>query len=346
MNQDFLLRMLKTSSVSGHEITLQKMVIEEMQPFTDTIVTDLTGNVICVLNPEAKFKVLLAGHIDEIGLIITHVLENGLIRVVKAGGIDANHYPGHKVVIETKNGPIYGAVLSSREITKKNVQPEDLLIDIGATSKAEALEVVNIGDPVRLDTDYRFLLNKRLSARALDDRSGAFIVLEALKRAKELGVEIGVYVATTVGEETTMRGARWASERVCPNVALAVDVTYATDYPGTDPATSGDVRLGKGPVLCHSSIVNPHINALLKDLAIKHNIPFQEETFVGRTGTDADQMHFSAQGIATALVSLPLRYMHAPDEICSLDDVQNCIELLAQFLVTINDGTPLDPFQL
>ena len=344
MNQDFLLRMLQTSSVSGHEITLQKHVIEEMQSYTDTIVTDLTGNVISVLNPEAKFKVMLAGHIDEIGLILTHVLDNGLIRVVKAGGIDANHYPGHKVVIETSQGPVYGAVVSSREMTKKNVQPEDLLIDIGAASKKEALEHISIGDPVRLDTDYRFLLNKRLSARALDDRSGAFIVLEALKRAKELGVEIGVYDATTVGEETTMRGARWASERISPNVAIAVDVTYATDYPGTDPATSGDVRLGKGPVLCHSSIVNPHLNALLKKVANQHQIPYQEETFVGRTGTDADQMHFSSHGIATALVSLPLRYMHSPDEVCSLEDIQNCIELLAQFLVSIDASTPLDPF--
>ena len=186
--------------------------------------------------------------------------------------------------------------------------------------------------------------NDLLCARAIDDRGGAFIVLEALKLAKEMGCKIGVYAATTVGEETTMRGAYWAASRVKPNVAIAVDVTYAQDYPGTDPAESGDVKLGAGPVICNSSIANKKVNDLLKACAKENSIPFQVESFLGRTGTDADKMHQSADGVVTALLSLPLRYMHSPSEVCHIQDIGHAIKLLGTFLCTINEGTNLDPF--
>ena len=141
-----------------------------------------------------------------------------------------------------------------------------------------------------------------------------------------------------------MRGAHWAGSSVKPNVGIAVDVTYAQDYPGTDPAESGNVRLGKGPVICNSSIANKKVNELLKACAAEHNIPYQVESFVGRTGTDADKIHFAGSGVVTALLSLPLRYMHSPSEVCHLDDVKNAIELLARFLCAIDENTVLDPF--
>ena len=188
------------------------------------------------------------------------------------------------------------------------------------------------------------MLNGFLSARAIDDRGGAFIVLEALKRAKALGCKIGVYAATTVGEETTMRGAHWAGSAVNPDVAIAVDVTFASDHPGADPKDSGSVQLGKGPVICNSSIVSRKVNDLLKDCARESGIPFQVESYMGRTGTDADKIHFANSGVTTALLSLPLRYMHSPCEVCHLDDVENAIELLARFLCRIDENTDLDPF--
>jgi len=178
----------------------------------------------------------------------------------------------------------------------------------------------------------------------VDDRGCAFIILEALKLAKEKGCKIGVYAATTVGEETTMRGAYWAGSAVQPNVAIAVDVTFASDYPGTSAKDSGSVKLGKGPVICNSSIANKKVNNLLKACAADKGIPYQMESYMGRTGTDADKLHFTGTGVTTALLSLPLRYMHSPSEVCHLDDIRHSIELLAEFLCRIDENTDLDPF--
>ena len=343
MNQEFLFEMLDTMSVSGHEIDLQKKVIQEMKPYADQIRTDKTGNVICVLNPEADFKVLLAGHIDEIGLIVTHIRSDGLLKVAKAGGIRAHAYPGHQVMIHHGENVIPGVVILN-DAMKGDIKDKDLYIDIGAKDADDARKYVEEGDPVHLNTYHLPLQNDLLCARAIDDRGGAFIVLEALKKAKEMGCQIGVYAVTTVGEETTMRGAYWAASAVKPDVAIAVDVTYAQDYPGTDPAESGDVKLGAGPVICNSSVANKKVNDLLKQCARENDIPYQLESFLGRTGTDADKMHQTGEGVVTALLSLPLRYMHSPSEVCHLSDIKHSINLLASFLCTINGTTNIDPF--
>lgn len=344
MNKEFLYTLLDSMSVSGSEIPLQKKVIAEMTPHCDEIRTDYTGNVISILNPDAPFKVLLAGHIDEIGLIITNIQSDGMLRVAKAGGIYPSVYPGHQVVVHGYAGTVYGAVVHSKATEKADLKPGDLIIDIGARDADDARKYVQEGDPIHLNTYHQELLNGHLSARAIDDRGGAFIILEALKRAKEMGCTIGVYAATTVGEETTMRGAHWAGSAINPNVAIAVDVTYAQDYPGTNPNESGNVQLGKGPVICNSSIANRKVNELLKRCAKEHDIPWQMESFVGRTGTDADKIHFANSGVVTALLSLPLRYMHSPAEVCSLTDIENAIELLARFLCAVGPETDIDPF--
>lgn len=344
MNQDFLYEMLDTMSVSGNEIDLQKKVISHMTPYAHEIRTDYTGNVICVLNPEAEFKVLLAGHIDEIGLIVTHICADGMLKVAKAGGIRPSVYPGHQVMIYNGESQIPGVVILNEAMTKGDVKDKDLYIDIGAKNAEDARQYVEEGNPVHLNTYHLPLQNGLLCARAIDDRGGAFIVMEALKKAKEMGCKIGVYAAATVGEETTMRGAYWAASRVKPDVAIAVDVTYAQDYPGTDPAESGDVKLGAGPVICNSSIANRKVNELLKNCARENQIPYQIESWLGRTGTDADKMHQSCEGVVTALLSLPLRYMHSPSEVCQLSDIQNAIDLLASFLCTIHKDTDLNPF--
>ena len=343
MNKEFLFEMLDTMSVSGHEIGLQKKVIKEMTPYADEIRTDCTGNVICVLNPEAEFKVLLAGHIDEIGLIVTHIQPGGLLKVAKAGGIRVPAYPGHQVMIHHGNIQIPGVVILN-DAMKGDIKDKDLYIDIGAKDGEDARKYVEEGDPVHLHTYHLPLQNDLLCARGIDDRGGAFIVLEALKKAKAMGCKIGVYVATTVGEETTGRGAYWAASKVKPNVAIAVDVTYAQDYPGTDPAESGDVKLGAGPVICNGSMSNRKVNDLLKRIAKEKEIPYQVESFLGKTYTDADTMHQTADGVITALLSLPLRYMHSPSEVCQISDIEYAINLLANFLCTVNEATNLDPF--
>lgn len=344
MNKEFLYTLLDSMSVSGHEISLQKKVIAEMTPYCDEIRTDYTGNVISILNPDAPFKVMLAAHIDEIGLIVTHIQDNGLLRVAKSGGIHPSTYPGHQVVVHGYAGTVYGAVVASKSTEKAELKANELHIDIGAKDAEDARKYVQEGDPVHLNTYHQEMLNGYLSARAVDDRGCAFIILEALKQAKARGCKIGVYAATTVGEETTMRGAYWAASAVQPNVAIAVDVTFASDYPGTDAADSGEVKLGKGPVICNSSIANRKVNDLLKVCATAKGIPYQMESYMGRTGTDADKIHFTGTGVTTALLSLPLRYMHSPSEVCHMDDIQNAIDLLAEFLCRIDENTDLDPF--
>lgn len=344
MNKEFLYEMLKTCSVSGHEEELQKKVICYMNEYADEVLTDFTGNVISVLNPLSETKVLLSGHIDEIGFIVTCVQSDGSLKVTNAGGVRPVLYLGTQVQIKTKKGYVNGVVITNSSLIKRNdLSCEDLTIDIGASSKEEALKVVSVGDAVCAKTDVLPLLNHRLAARAMDDRIGAFIVTEALIKAKEKGCQTGVYAATTAGEETSMRGAYWAASKVKPTCAIAVDVTFTSDYDGVHGTSSGEIELGKGPVLCHSSIVNKKMNALLEACAQDLNIPLQYEIAPGRTGTDADKIHFTNEGVPTALVSIPLRYMHSSIETLDLNDVQQIIDLLAEFMCRMSAETDLNP---
>lgn len=344
MNKTFLYEMLSTPSVSGDEIALQKKVYNYMKDQADYMITDANGNVISVLNPESKVKVLLTGHIDEIGLFVSEITADGFLKVRNAGGIYTTTYLGHKVRINTKNGVLMGAVVNTRDLSsKKDLEASDLSIDIGVSSMEEAKQVVQVGDTITFDTDYCELLGDKLCGRALDDRIGAFVVMEALKRSKEKGCKIGVYSASTVGEETTKRGAYMAASQVNPTISIAVDVTYATDYPGV--THDRDVVLGKGPVLCYAPLVNRTLNQMLIDCAksLNMNIQFEAESY--RTGTDADIVHFTGTGVPVCLVSIPLRYMHNPVETGSFKDMEDCIELLSTFLCSLDENFQLNPFQ-
>ena len=201
-----------------------------MQDKADLVTVDELGNVTAIVNPDAQFKVLLSGHADEIGLMISAVGSDGMLMVTRIGGIYTTAYPGHKVRIYTKNGILYGAVANSRQIAKnKEIDASDLRIDIGAKDRDDALKYVELGDTVTFDTDVRELLNDCITGRALDDRLGAFIVMEALAEAKKKGASVGCYAVTTTGEETTGNGAYFTASRVKPNIAIAVDVTYTSD---------------------------------------------------------------------------------------------------------------------
>lgn len=343
MDYHFLYEMLETESPSGFEFNMQKKVMKYMEPYADNFITHHSGNVISVLNPNGPTKVLLAGHIDEIGLMISEVLSNGLCRVTRAGGIRANMYIGQKINAITLDGRrVPGVCNVIQGALEKKINAEDLLVDFGVDSKEECLKLVRPGDYVIFDTTYRHLANQRLASRALDDKIGAFICLEALKRAKEYQTENGVFTLTTVGEETTMRGATFGGYMVQPDLALVVDVTFVT---GTaEKVGCGDVHLGKGPVLCHSSIVNKKLNRMLEDTAKEYNIPIQYEIAVGTTGTDADRIYYTKEGIPCALISIPLKNMHSPSEICDLQDVEAIIELIARFICRL-DKPSFNPYE-
>ena len=345
MNKEFLMELLCSHSVSGNETEIEKKIYDHMLPIAHAVSVDEMGTVTAVLNPDAPFKVLMTGHADEIGLMVSAVTAEGFLKVMNIGGVYPTTYPGHKVRIHTKNGIVYGAVANTRELAKKeDLKISDLTIDIGAVDKADALRAVSLGDTVNFDTDVRELLHDRISARAMDDRVGAYIVMEALTLAKQRGVSVGVYAASTTGEETTGNGAYFTASRVRPNLAIAVDVTYTSDNGGIDAGLTGDICVGKGPVLCNNPSIHKKLNEKLLEAAAKLNMSVQIEAANGRTGTDGDIIHRTCLGVPFALVSIPLRYMHCPNEVGSLKDIQDCAELLAQFLCDCTGDMNLKPF--
>lgn len=334
MNEKFLEQLLSEISVSGYEEPIQDVVEAQMRDCADEIRRDEMSNLICVVNPEAKRRIMLSAHADEIGLMISNITEDGRIQVIARGGIILATYLGQQVQIKTAQGNIPGVVETCRELTKKSdLKTSDIRIDIGAEDKEEALRYVSLGDPIVLDTKIHRMANGRLTARALDDRVGVFIIMEALRKAKAEGCKVGVYAASTVGEETTMSGAYWTSTRIQPDLAIVVDVTYTSDYAGTNAADFGTVKLGGGPVLCNSPMVVKKLNEEMKACAKKVGIEVQMEAASRMTYNDGDKIHFSNQGVPMVLVSIPLRYMHTPAEMADLKDVQDCIDLIAEFLV-------------
>lgn len=337
VENQFLKEILSTVSVSGRIARVQEVVKKYMEPVSDEIREDEIGDVVCVLNPEADSRILAAAHADEIGLVVTCIGEDGRIRAVDRGGIIPKSYLGHQVQIMTRNGICHGCVAAARPMwDEKELKASALVIDIGAESREEAAALVSVGDTITFDSHIRALAGGRFTARALDDRLGVFIIMEALKYAKELGCKNGIYCGATAGEETTKNGAYWTAQRVNPDLAVVVDVTYATDYKGADPAESGDVKLGRGPVLLRSPIVSDTLNDKLEACAKKAGIPVQWEAASRLSFTDADRIHFAGQGIPVVLMSIPLRYMHTPAEVADSRDVENCIRLLGTFFAEIS----------
>ena len=349
MNREFLKDLLATPSVSGYEEAIQEKALAYGKTFAHTQFTDPSGNAVSVVNPDAERKVLLCGHIDEIGFVVTNIDESGRLHLMGAGGVRPRLYLGSPVQVWHNGKLVSGVIATSGDLLESNkTKVSDLLVDIGAKNKEEALQAVAVGDPVCADVQVRELLNHHFTCRALDDRTGAFVVLEAAKKAAAKGANIGIYAATTVGEETTGRGAYYAAARIQPDCAIAVDVTWANDAPGTTPSDTGDVKLGGGPVLCMASSVNKKMNALLRQAAEDLSIPLQWEIATGRTGTDGDTVNRTGLGIPMALVSIPLRYMHSSVEVGSWQDLEQCIELLSEFLVRLGqeegfDFCPIQP---
>ncbi len=336
MNREFLKELLATPSVSGQEEAIQRKALEFGKQFAHRQLTDPSGNAISVVNPQAECKVLLCGHIDEIGFVVTHIDGEGRLHLAKAGGVRPRLYVGSQLQVWHEGRPVSGvAAVTSELLKKEEVSASDLVVDIGASSRAEAMAAVSVGDPVCADVQVKELLNDQFTCRALDNRTGAFVVLEAAKRAAEKGAELGIYATTTVGEETTMRGAYYAASRVKPTCALAVDVTWASDAPGTDPASTGEVKLGGGPVLCMGSAVNKKMNRLLEKTARSCSLAVQWELAPGRTGTDGDSVNLTGEGVPMALVSIPLRYMHSSVEVGSWKDLEGCIQLVSEFLLRL-----------
>lgn len=349
MNQeskDFLIELLQTPSPSGQEREIQRKWMEYVRPCADEIKTDMAGNVMGILNPEAPFKVLLAGHCDEIAFVVTRIDEQGFVYFSKVGGISEKPAIGMKVQIlgseQTVSGVI-GVNAQHHGGIKKDFEIEDLFIDCGAKSKEEVESCVQIGDMIVYQRAPEWLWNDRLSGRGLDNRTGAFIVAEVLKRLAQKELQVSVIAASTVNEETNMGGAYFAGAGIEPTMAIACDVTFATDYPSVNRNKHGDIRLDGGPVLAKGAPINIKINQLLEQTAQRLKMNLQYELTPKTTGTDADRIRYTGKGVPVALVSLPLRYMHSPVETVSLQDIEQEIELLVEMIASLTGEENLSP---
>lgn len=343
---DVLMDLLHTPSPSSMEMEIQKKWINYVKDYADEIKTDHVGNAIGVLNPDAPFKVLLAGHCDEIGFIIQRIDERGFIFFEKLGGINPKAAIGMRVTVlgyqETLTGVI-GVNAQHHGGSKGDIGVQDLYMDCGFQSKEEALKKVQIGDLCVLKTDPEILQDRYISARGLDNRTGAFIVAEVIRKLSEKDLSIGVYGASTVNEETNMGGAYFAAAGIKPDFAIAVDVTFATDYPNVDPKKLTEVHLEGGPVLAKGAPIHRKVNHWLEKAAKEKSIPLQYELTPDATRTDADKMRYTGKGVPVALVSLPLRYMHSPVETVSKKDIDKEIELLVTMLENLTGDEDLNP---
>lgn len=349
MDRDLLTTLLRTVSVSGNEEINQLNALKAMKDISDEQYVDAVGNAVSVIHPEAPFKVLLCGHMDEIGFRVTRIDDEGFIHVQRAGGVSPKLYIGQPMqIIHEADGQKVNAVgaVSHELLEKEKLEDTDLILDIGASGREEALSRVSVGDSVCADTQVRALGEHRLTCRALDDKAGAFVILEAARRARALGATCGIYAHTAVGEETTGRGAYFAAERIGPDCAIVVDVTWASDGFGANADQTGEIKLGGGPVLCLSGMTNKPLNRLMEQVARDREIPLQYEVAGGRTYTDGDTISKTGMGVPVVLVSIPLRYMHSSAEVADWRDLEWAVELIAQALCRLEAGLDMRPFSL
>jgi putative aminopeptidase FrvX len=345
---NFLLELLEISSPSSMEMDIQKRWIKEMRPVADEIRTDHAGNAIAVLNPHAEFKVLLAGHCDEIGLVINRIDEQGYLHFDKMGGINPKAAVGMKVKVLGYTREVTGVIGVNAQHhggLKGDFDLDDLFIDCGAKSKEEMERLVQIGDLAVYKREPEILMDRYIAGRGLDNRTGQFIVGEVLRRLSDKNLNVGVYAASTVNEETNMGGAYFAAAGLEPTMAIACDVTFATDYPGVNKNKHGDIGLDGGPVLAKGAPINRKINRLLEETAKSLNMKVQYELTPRLTGTDADKMRLTGKGVPVSLVSLPLRYMHSPVETVSIKDMDEEIDLIVDMIASMTGNENLNPLE-
>lgn len=345
MNKKLFEKLLKTPSISGKELYIQKMLIEELKDIDDEVITHHSYNTIHVINKDSNIKVLLAAHIDEIGLIIEEILPNGICKLTNVGAIRPEMYVGQKVnVVKFINNEykyIPGVICYKTNGDK--ISTKDLILDLGTFSKEETLKLVSIGDVVIHQDNVTYLENELISSRALDDKISTFICCEVLRCVKNETTN-GVYFASTVGEETTGRGSTFTTSMVNPTITITLDVGSSNDvaYYGDKVR---DVTLGKGPMFTIASNGSEILCNLLKQIAIKHQIPYQEVVEYSKTYTDFDTLYKQNGGIPSTLISIPLRYMHSSVEVGSLKDVEFTINLLVEFIKELDDKVSFDPFK-
>jgi putative aminopeptidase FrvX len=342
----FLKRLLDTPGPSGFESAPAKVWRDEAGTFAE-VSQDVAGNSMAVVNPNGAPTIMLAGHIDEIGLIVTYIDDEGFLYIGPIGGWDAQVLVGQRIRFLSRGADVMGVIgkkpihLIKPEDRKKASEMTDLWVDIGATSREDAEKRVSVGDAGVIDSRTVDFPNGLIASRSIDDRIGAFIVLEALRRYAEKPGAARVVAVATTQEEIAYHGggARVSATRIGPQMALVVDVTHATDYPGAEKKEHGEHKLGGGPVLTRGSIISPVVFTVLRDAAARLSIPFTLHAAGRESWTDADAIHVAREGVATGLISIPNRYMHSPNEVVSLEDLDRASALIAETCRAVSPET-------
>src|SRR5438094_214404 len=342
----FLKILVNTPSPVGHEVRGQRVWLDYAKHYADETFSDAYGNCVAVLNKGGSPRLMLAGHADEIAMAVNYITDDGYIYVRNMGGVNAAITKAQRVIIHTRNGPVKGVVgnvaphLMREEKDPKPPKIYDLFIDIGVSNRKEVEKLVQIGDPITLAPEFDLLRNDLAVARAFDNRIGTFAVAEALRLLKESGAKLKAEVCavSNVQEEVGLLGARQIAYSLKPDIALVVDVTHATDYPTVNKPQHGDVKIGQGPTITHGGCNHPEVVARIEAIAKSKKIPLQHEAMSGTSGTDTDAIFWTRGGIASALISLPNRYMHSPVEVVSLKDLELIPQLLAGFAQSLKKG--------
>ena len=345
-SKDFLYKYLNNASPTGFESSGQKIWLDYLKPYIDTYITDTYGSVAAVINPDAKYKVVIEAHADEISWFVNYISDDGYIYVIRNGGSDHQIAPSKRVNIFTDNGIVKGvfgwpAIHVRKSPGEKSPSLDNIFIDVGCESKKEVEELgIKVGNVIIFDDELMDLNKKFICGRALDNRIGGFMIAEVARLLSEKKVKppYGLYIVNAVQEEIGLRGAEMMAARIKPDVAIVTDVCHDTHSPMYDKKKSGDQKVGDGPVLTFGPAVQNNLIQMIIDTAEKGKVPYQRAATSRSTGTDTDAFAYSNEGVASALISLPLKYMHTTVETAHYDDIDNVVKLIYDFLLQLKDG--------
>jgi endoglucanase len=348
-NKKFFKSLVEAPSPSGFEQPAQRIYREFTNQYADEVKTDVHGSVYALKKGSGKLNIMVCGHADEIGLMVKYINDKGFVYFSPIGGVDPTNLPGSRVDIHHEGKVVRGIVgrkaihLLSPDERGKVPKLSAMYIDIGAKDKKDAEKKVSIGDPITFSKGMESIGKDIVTTKAADNKVGVYIAAMLLKELEGKTVVPNIYSVSAVQEEVGLRGSTTSAFNINPDVAIAIDVTHATDTPDTSKVTDGDVDLGKGPSVAVGAAINPKVFELLKEAAKEQKIDIQVEPCSNRTGTDTDAIQLSRGGVATGLISIPTRYMHTPSEVISLKDVDDSVKLIAAFIEKINDETSFIP---
>ncbi|MFY7810831.1 MAG: M42 family metallopeptidase [Flavobacterium sp.] len=340
---EFLEKYLNNASPTGYEAEGQKIWMEYIKPYIDTFITDIYGTAVGVINPDSPYKVVIEGHSDEISWYVNYITDDGLIYVIRNGGSDHQIAPSKRVNIHTAGGIVQGvfgwpAIHTRNRAKEETPKVENIFIDCGCSTKKEVEDLgIHVGCVVTYPDTFMILNHNKLVGRALDNRMGGFMIAEVARLLKENNktLPFGLYITNAVQEEIGLRGAEMITQRIKPNLAIITDVCHDSTTPMIDKKIEGDTKIGNGPVISYAPAIQNKLRDKIIKVAQEKEIPFQRLASSRVTGTDTDAFAYSNGGVASALISLPLRYMHTTVEMVHRDDVENVIKLIYETILTI-----------